>query len=185
MRSLIVNFSQSSEINNKETRKHQAVKANASLTRSIKNLHMKGLVKIFAAYRTRSYFQTDSGKAEKIDAFHAKQARDMKRVDGALKGASVETSEEDAVLEEYELKRHMARDGAVIPREITGAPDDFDIMDLQFNRTLRIQIVALTEEGKKTEREIVLQNRHTSTPLPLQKIGERGKACSRSMKSQP
>jgi len=59
-----------------------------------------------------------------IDAFHAKQSRDMKRLDGALKGASVETSEEDAVLREYELKRRMARERAVIPREITGAPDD-------------------------------------------------------------
>ena len=38
----------------------------------------------------------------------------------------------------------------MIPREITGALDDFDIMDLQFSRALRIQIVALTEKGKRT-----------------------------------
>ena len=147
VRSLV---SQSSEINNKEARKRQAAKANASLTRSIKNLHMKGLVKIFVAYRTRSYFQTDLGKAERIDARHAKHLRAMKRLEADLKHASADTSEEDATLDEYELKRRMARERAVIPREITGAPGDFDMMDLQFNRALRIQIVALTEEGKKT-----------------------------------
>ena len=163
VRSLV---SQSSEVNNKEARKRQAAKANASLTRSIKNLHVKGLVKIFAAYRTRSYFRTSAGKAEKKDALNAKRLRDMRRLEAGLKQTSVDTSEEDATLEEYELKRRMARERAVIPREITGAPDDFDMMDLQFSRALRIQIVALTEEGKKTERELFCRNDISQPPLP-------------------
>jgi hypothetical protein len=142
-------FAQSSGVNNKEVRKRQAAKANVSLTRSIKNLHAKGLVKIFVAYRTRYYFRTGLGKAQRVDASRAKHLRAMKRLEAYVKHVPADTSEEDAVLSEYKLRKHMARDGAIIPREITGAPDDFDMMDLEFSRALRIQIVALTEKGKR------------------------------------
>jgi hypothetical protein len=120
------------------------------LTRSIKNLRAKGLVKVFAAYRARYYFRTSSGKAQRIGASHAKHLRAMKRLEAFLKhDVPADTSEEDSVLSEYEVRRRMAREGAIIPREITGAPDDFELLDLDFSRVLRIQIVALTEEGKK------------------------------------
>jgi hypothetical protein len=142
LRSLTV--ARSSEVNNKESRKREAA-ANASLTRSIRRLHARGLVRLFAAYRARSYFGTDLGRAERADALQASQSTVMKQLDALAKGASADTSVEDAVIRKYESKRRLAREGAIIPREITGEPGDFDMLDLQFSRTPRIQIVALTE----------------------------------------
>jgi DNA-binding MarR family transcriptional regulator len=145
LRSLTV--ARSSEVNNKEYRKQRAA-ANASLTRSIKSLHAKGLVKLFAAYRARSYFRTDLGRAERADALQASQSMVMKQLDALAKGASADISVEDAVIGQYESKRRLAGERAIIPREITGEPGDFDMLDLEFNRTPRIQIVALTEAVK-------------------------------------
>ena len=110
-------------------------KFNVSLTRSIKNLHEKELIRTFSISRPDFLLTGELGLAWKTDAQNAKLSRGLKRLQ---KQGSVDTTKEDEAIATYEAAKKARKEGRFELREINAG-----------DRYSSVQAIALTSKGKQ------------------------------------
>jgi hypothetical protein len=109
-------------------------KFNVSLTRSIENLHKKGLIRTFSISRPDLLLTGDLGLAWKTDAQNAKFSRGLKR----LQNLTADTSKEDEAIASYQAAKEARKERRFELKEIN--PED---------KFSSVQAIALTGKGRQ------------------------------------
>lgn len=110
-------------------------KFNVSLTRSIKNLHKKELIRTFSISRPDFLLTGDLGLAWRMDAQNAKLSRGLKLLQNQ---GSADTTKEDEAIGAYLAAKKARKEGR------------FDLKEIKTgDKYSNIQAIALTSKGKQ------------------------------------
>jgi hypothetical protein len=109
-------------------------KFNVSLTRSIKNLHKKELIRTFSISRPDFLLTGELGLAWKTDAQNAKFSRGLK----LLQNRTADTSKEDEAIAAYQAVKKARKERRFELKEINVG-----------DRYSNVQAIALTSKGKQ------------------------------------